>query len=33
MTRKCQLTIPKSIRDSLKLKPNLRVVVWFENGA
>lgn len=33
ITQKGQLTIPKPIRDSLMLKPNIRVAVWLEGEA
>lgn len=31
ITQKGQLTIPKPIRDELKLKPNIQVIISFEN--
>lgn len=33
ITQKGQLTIPKSIRDRLKLRPNIQVTVTYENEA
>ena len=33
ITQKGQLTIPKSIREELMLKPNTQVMVWLENEA
>ena len=31
ITQKGQLTIPKSIRDELQLKPNIQVIISYEN--
>lgn len=33
ITQKGQLTIPKIIRDRLNLKPNIQVIISFENQA